>query len=35
MKKTLSIIACALLSICSAWAQEGTVIKKFIFDDLA
>ncbi|MBR4070115.1 MAG: Ig-like domain-containing protein, partial [Bacteroidaceae bacterium] len=35
MKKTLSIIVCALLSICSAWAQEGPVIKKFIFDDSA
>lgn len=35
MKKTLSIIVCALLSICSAWAQEGPIIKKFIFDDSA
>ena len=35
MKKSHYIIMCALLSFISAWAQEGPVIQKFIFDDSA
>ncbi|MBO7317984.1 MAG: hypothetical protein J6U43_04605, partial [Bacteroidales bacterium] len=35
MKKSHYIIMCALLSFFSAWAQEGLVIQKFIFDDAA